>query len=117
MIQVRHNIFETNSSSTHSLVIISKEDWKKFKNNKLILNLYTGEISEVKDTEPKRRDDGKWELDGNIYDSIFDIDHDDFEWYDKSQMYYDPMCEIGCEIIHKDIDDEKMAVSIYMFEG
>lgn len=117
MIQVRHNIFETNSSSTHSLVILPKEDWKKFKSNKLIINLYTGETSEVKDTEPKYRPDGRWELDGDVYDSIFDIDRDEFDWTDKGQMYYDPMCEIGCEIIQKDIDDERMAVSIYMFEG
>ena len=32
MIQIRRNTFETNSSSTHSLVLCTKEQYKNFKN-------------------------------------------------------------------------------------
>lgn len=31
--QVRKGIFETNSSSTHTLSLVNKEMWEKFKNN------------------------------------------------------------------------------------
>ena len=34
MIQIRHNTFETNSSSTHSLVICTKQEYLDFKHNK-----------------------------------------------------------------------------------
>ena len=36
MIQIRKNVFETNSSSTHSLVITTEEEFEKFKNNELV---------------------------------------------------------------------------------
>ena len=50
---VRPNTFETNSSSTHALVIISKDDYKAWQENKKVLNLYSGE------TEPLSEEDKK----------------------------------------------------------
>ena len=38
---IRYNLFETNSSSTHSLVICSRDEFEKWKNGKLFLNTYT----------------------------------------------------------------------------
>ena len=35
MIQIRHNVFETNSSSSHSLVVCTKDQYDKFKKLKL----------------------------------------------------------------------------------
>ena len=35
MIQIRHNVFETNSSSSHSLVVCTKDEYMKFKQGKL----------------------------------------------------------------------------------
>ena len=43
---IRRNTFETNSSSTHALVIMSKEDYKAWQNNEKVLNLYTGEVED-----------------------------------------------------------------------
>ena len=37
MKKIRYNTFETNSSSTHALVILSKEDYKAWKNNEKTL--------------------------------------------------------------------------------
>lgn len=37
MIQIRRNTFETNSSSTHSLVMCTKQDYNKFSNSQLWL--------------------------------------------------------------------------------
>ena len=39
MLKIRKNIFETNSSSSHSLVICDKETWDKFLDGKLIFNV------------------------------------------------------------------------------
>lgn len=36
-IKARHGTFETNSSSTHSIVMCSKEEFEKFKNRELFL--------------------------------------------------------------------------------
>ena len=38
MIQVRNNIFETNSSSVHTLVICTEDEFKKFNNDELCLD-------------------------------------------------------------------------------
>lgn len=35
---IRNNVFETNSSSTHSLTIVSEEEFEKFKNCDLLLD-------------------------------------------------------------------------------
>ena len=36
--QIRFGVFETNSSSTHSLTMCSKEDYKKWENGEVLLN-------------------------------------------------------------------------------
>lgn len=38
---IRHNVFETNSSSTHSLTIVPEEEFDKFKNCDLLLDCST----------------------------------------------------------------------------
>lgn len=38
--QIRVGVFETNSSSTHSLTICTKEEYEKFKNSELFLNIW-----------------------------------------------------------------------------
>ena len=51
---IRNSILETNSSSTHALVILSREDYKAWQNNKKILNLHFGQVQDLTD-EDKRR--------------------------------------------------------------
>ena len=43
MIQIRKSTFETNSSSTHSLVILNKEDWEEVKNGNLFIDVLDAE--------------------------------------------------------------------------
>lgn len=40
MKQIRRGVFETNSSSTHSLSICTKKDFEKFRNNELVYDWY-----------------------------------------------------------------------------
>ena len=38
--QIRHSVFETNSSSTHSITICSAEEFEKFKSGDLVYDDY-----------------------------------------------------------------------------
>lgn len=44
MIKIRQGTFETNSSSTHSIVICNQEEYDKLQNNELFVKYYSGEI-------------------------------------------------------------------------
>ena len=44
MKQIRYNVFETNSSSTHNLVICSEDEFKKFNNDELYYYTWTDEL-------------------------------------------------------------------------
>jgi hypothetical protein len=39
MINIRLGVFETNSSSTHSIAIMNKDEWEKVKAGKLFINI------------------------------------------------------------------------------
>lgn len=41
MKSIRRSVFETNSSSTHSITIVSEEDFEKWKTGELILDTYS----------------------------------------------------------------------------
>lgn len=38
MLKIRQNVFETNSSSTHSLILCSDEDYAKLNNEELFID-------------------------------------------------------------------------------
>lgn len=44
MKQVRFGVFETNSSSTHSLVICTEEEYERFRSGKMLLDRYQDEL-------------------------------------------------------------------------
>ena len=48
-IQVRRGVFETNSSSVHSLCICSADDYDKWKNGELFYDLYNDVLIEDSD--------------------------------------------------------------------
>jgi hypothetical protein len=47
MIQVRKSIFETNSSSTHSLTLCDESEFEKWKNGELVFDYYNDELVEI----------------------------------------------------------------------
>lgn len=51
MIQIRRNVFETNSSSTHSLVLLREEDWEKVKAGELFIDVLDAERLELEGKE------------------------------------------------------------------
>ena len=56
MIQIRKGVFETNSSSTHSLTMCSDDEFKRFEKGELVFDRYSRELvtfEEVKDKYPE----------------------------------------------------------------
>lgn len=41
MLQIRKNVFETNSSSTHSLIFANEDEWDKLTRGELYINRYS----------------------------------------------------------------------------
>ncbi|MBP5784214.1 MAG: hypothetical protein J6W16_01345 [Methanobrevibacter sp.] len=77
MIQVRNNLFETNSSSTHSLVMCKDEDFEKFKNGETCLNVYEETFEkptkDIIDHDLKLLENGQVSFDGKVYDDFYDL--------------------------------------------
>ena len=63
-IQVRRGVFETNSSSVHTLCICSADDYDKWKNGKLFYDLYNDTL--VVDSDKIQENDYM------TYDEFFD---------------------------------------------
>lgn len=53
MIQIRKKVFETNSSSTHSLVICTEDEFNKFKSGECVWEEIRGKIMDPNDPEAK----------------------------------------------------------------
>lgn len=50
---IRRGVFETNSSSVHSMVICSDEEWRKWQLGELVYDYWSDKLIEVTDeTEP-----------------------------------------------------------------
>lgn len=49
MFSIRRNVFETNSSSTHSLCICTQEEYDKWKNKEAIFNRWSEKIISAED--------------------------------------------------------------------
>ena len=60
MIQIRHNLFETNSSSTHSITMCAKSDYEKWGKGELVYNrdskkfIPASEVKEIENDEDDR---------------------------------------------------------------
>ena len=60
MKQIRYNVFETNSSSTHALVMFNHQDYLKFKEGKIILDNCCKPIELGNLKLKQERDDDDW---------------------------------------------------------
>ena len=60
MIQIRRNVFETNSSSTHTITIITEEEYNDWSSGKLLYDRWDGEFipaDSVTDEERENREE------------------------------------------------------------
>lgn len=111
----REAVFETNSSSTHSLVILSKKDYEAWKNDEVVLDLYA---EEVRPLDPNRKivrnEDGSIIYNDKHYEDMYDLMENEYE--DISDEYAPKeYIEEYAEVEEKEIDD-KVVISIYRGE-
>lgn len=85
MKQIRKNVFETNSSSTHSLTMCTEAEYEKWKNGELIYDRYEGELVEVTDEVKKYREES-CTLNGSYEYSRYQTEE---EYWEHAEEYYE----------------------------
>lgn len=99
MKQIRYGTFETNSSSTHSLVICTEQDYKDWESGKILLNkwphgknlprfvTYEQAIKYIKDQYNGDIPSNKEDLDELLAEYEFEtvevFENNELEWYDE----------------------------------
>ena len=74
MISIRRNVFETNSSSTHSICICTEEDYKKWEDGEKMWDTWSNTLVDVDKIPEEDREEGyRFMNDGDNY----------LEWYAK----------------------------------
>lgn len=72
-VKIRRNVFETNSSSTHSLTIVTSEDYKDWQDGKCLYNRWDGEIKTLEEVEKiKETQDHFYEDEWQTYEQYED---------------------------------------------
>ena len=59
---IRRGVFETNSSSTHSITIVSEEEFEQWKNGKLLHDPWNNELVSIPDEDHNEITDHDEEL-------------------------------------------------------
>lgn len=99
MLQIRRNVFETNSSSTHSITMCSKDDYDRWSSGEVYLNKgwwHKNNKSEYKDKKFVTRDEaidiikcsgGDIEYDNEYYESFDRYIAEEYEIYTSYEYF------------------------------
>lgn len=81
---IRFNIFETNSSSTHSLCICTEDEYEKWKNGDLIYSYWDNNMIKPPDNLDEMLDEDSLLYDSDAVDDYRPYDYEDeyLEWYE-----------------------------------
>lgn len=85
-VQIRHSVFETNSSSTHSLTMCTKSDFEKWKNGDLVFYGsfgYGGDLITKEELEQKKSH--RW-FDESEVRTYNDFMYCEFETFEESYI-------------------------------
>lgn len=110
---IRYNTFETNSSSTHALVILTKQDYENWQNDKVALDLYKGSVVPI-NTDIIKTKEGKIIYNGNTYADIDEFMEEEYDVIDDdyaTKEYIDKYADVEM----KELND-KIILSIYREE-
>lgn len=77
---VRRNTFETNSSSTHSITMCTKDDFKKWENGELVYDKWNDELIPTKN---KLSEEDQWDNQYQTLEEFFDNN-----WYETYKEEY-----------------------------
>ncbi len=75
--QIRRSVFETNSSSTHTLTICSKSDFEKWKRGELLLDEWRNKFIDVKKVSEKDIESYYNSIKKPYYKNYKDLDDDE----------------------------------------
>ena len=103
--QIRRGVFETNSSSVHTLAITTNTNWDKFKKGELLMKGYPYDISFV-------------DINSINKENVFTLDkyNDNKSYLDYSYMNYEAFEHLtDAEILFKELDNI-LAISVYKYD-
>lgn len=103
-IQIRTGLFETNSSSVHSLVMVSENDYEKWKNGELVYDRMRDKLIPVTDEEYL-----EWKKENEEED----IDYYDYLTFDEFNDYDALSYETFSESFTTDNGDTVIAFGYY----
>ena len=78
MIQIRQEVFETNSSSTHALAICTQEEWDKLQSGEYLVNEYDINNIVSKDDPRSINDPESWKEWYITYGELYDRSYFEF---------------------------------------
>ena len=78
MLQIRQGLFETNSSSTHSITICTDSEFETWKNGELIFDYYNEKLVPYTDDIKKSQEAGYED-----YATYDNFGFNDYEYYEK----------------------------------
>lgn len=85
--QIRRGVFETNSSSTHSLTMCTQEQFDDWKNGKLLYNYWKEEFVKAYELTDSDKENAKEDYEDNKspfwkdWDQLTDVEKNN--WYDR----------------------------------
>ena len=88
MKQIRKNVFETNSSSTHSLTMCSEEEYEKWQREELIYDRWEGDLIEITDEIKQYRKDTYELNDSYLYGRYLTCE----EYWEQAEECYETFC-------------------------
>ena len=96
---IRVGVFETNSSSTHTMVLVGKEDWEKFKEGILLYDKDGGKFVETKTVVPE-------EMFDELRNALVE-DWDEMEGADDVEDRYATHSEMECGFDRYETDEKE----------
>lgn len=83
--QIRRGVYETNSSSSHSITMCSEEEFEKWKDGKILFNLWKEEFVDVVNLSNSQKEDARKEYESKKNE--FSKDWKDLSESSKEKYY------------------------------
>lgn len=109
---IRRGVFETNSSSTHSITMCAKEDYDKWKNGELLLNQYGGGFLTKEEAIKELGNDYKNLSDDELNDML-----DEDDWYSYKRYFSDSYLETFSDTYTTKSGEVIIAFGQYGYDG
>lgn len=117
MIKIRNGVFETNSSSTHSIIICSKEEYEALEANKLFIKKWDDELISYDEAVKELRRYVPENVDNLSEDEIISL-LDEYDIAETLDRFYDDEYLEGFSTEYKTLHgDEIVAFGKYGREG